>query len=154
MVKPFKINKDIYRDLADFYGEVFHLPPLAAHINSYLIFDFDRTGITFEELVETFSASKSSVSSSINLLLGLNLIKTIKRADERRRYFITNDDFVRIRLQELVERMQREIELLEQLKIFKNTVDEESNQRFMIYRTLLNNSIENIKSSLRQLYNE
>jgi DNA-binding transcriptional regulator GbsR (MarR family) len=49
-----------------------------------LAFDFEKNGLAFDELVETFCASKSSISASINFLLNANLIKPlIKLMKER-----------------------------------------------------------------------
>jgi hypothetical protein len=42
-----EIDKEIFQDLVKFYGEAFHLPPLAAKIYAYLIFDFEKKGVCF-----------------------------------------------------------------------------------------------------------
>jgi hypothetical protein len=70
-----EIDKEIFQDLVKFYGEAFHLPPLAAKIYAYLIFDFEKKGVCFDHFVEILHASKSSVSSNLNLLLTSGLIK-------------------------------------------------------------------------------
>lgn len=153
MNNKIKIEPEIYQELIDFYGGIFSLPPLSAKIYAYLIFDFDKKGHTFDDLVETFCASKSSVSSSVNFLLNANLIKTINKIDERKRYFIINEDFVKIRFEEIVNRMKREIKILDQLNNYRESQLESSqlSERYSIYRRLLEKNIENIENTLNKL---
>ena len=148
-----KIDAEIYQELIDFYGGIFSLPPLSAKIYAYLIFDFDKKGHTFDELVETFCASKSSISSSVNFLLNANLIKTINKIDERKRYFVFNDDFVKFRFEEIVNRLKREIKILDQLNNYRESQLESSqlSERYSIYRSLLEKNIENIENTLNKL---
>ena len=153
MNNKIKIEPEIYQELIDFYGGIFSLPPLSAKIYAYLIFDFDKKGHTFDDLVETFCASKSSVSSSVNFLLNANLIKTINKIDERKRYFIINEDFVKIRFEEIVNRMKREIIILDQLNKFKTEqlADGNLSERYYIYKSLLEKNIDNIEDTLQKL---
>ncbi|KIA89993.1 hypothetical protein [Kaistella jeonii] len=146
-----KIDKEIFREMVNFYGEAFHLPPLAAKIYAYLIFDFERKGISFDEFVEIFSASKSSVSSSLNLLLNLNIIKDFNKIDERKRFFVMNEKYMKIRFEEIIEKMERELLLLENLKKFRDTDCEVALQKFETYTNLFKKNITNIKDTLDQL---
>jgi len=147
------LDAEIYQELIDFYGGVFSLTPLSAKIYAYLAFDFEKNGLAFDDLVETFCASKSSVSSSVNFLLNANLIKTINKIDERKRYFIINEDFVKIRFEEIVNRMKREIKILDQLNDHREQEKENINQseRYKIYKSLLEKNIENIENTLNKL---
>lgn len=147
------IEPQIYQELLDFYGTLFSLPPLSAKIYAYLVFDFEKNGLTFDDLVETFCASKSSVSASINFLLNSNLIRTINKMDERKRYFVINDDFVKIRFEEIANRMKQEIKILDQLNTFKATqvANENVLERYFIYKSLLEKNIENIEETLKKL---
>lgn len=151
MVKSLEIDKDIFQDLVKFYGKIFNLPPLAAKIYGYLIFDFEKEGISFDEFVEVFSASKSSVSSNLNLLLNTKLINDFNKIDERKRYFLINRDYVKIRFEEIVNRMKQELLILEKLNAFRKTNDEESQQRFEIYQSLLTKNIVHIQETLNKL---
>lgn len=144
MIKNFEIEEDIYQDLVKFYGRLFDLPPLTAKIYAYLIFDFDKEGFTFEEIVDIFSASKSSVSSSINLLLNQKLVKDITKIDERRRYFIINDDYLKFRFTQIIERLTTELDILDRLQEFRGEEDE----KYLEYRSLMSANITNIKNSL------
>ncbi|MDQ0476070.1 transcriptional regulator [Chryseobacterium sp. MDT2-18] len=146
-----QIDKALFCDMVKFYGEAFHLPPLAAKIYSYLIFDFEREGVSFDEFVVVFSASKSSISSNLNLLLNLNIITDFNKIDERKRFFVMNEKYMKIRFEEIIEKMENELSLLNKLKAFRNTSDENALRKFEVYSNLFNKSITNIKDTLDQL---
>ena len=146
-----KIDKEIFRDMVKFYGDVLHLPPLAAKIYSYLIFDFDRNGVSFDEVVEIFSASKSAVSSNLNLLLNLNIITDFNKIDERKRFFVMIEKYMKIRFDEIIEKMESELSILNKLKDFRNTTDEVALRKFSVYSNLFEKNISNIKETLEQL---
>ena len=146
-----KIDKEIFRDMVKFYGDVLHLPPLAAKIYSYLIFDFDRNGVSFDEVVEIFSASKSAVSSNLNLLLNLNIITDFNKIDERKRFFVMNEKYMKIRFDEIIEKMESELSILNKLKDFRNTTDKVALRKFTVYTNLFEKNISNIKETLDQL---
>ena len=153
MKSKLHLDAEIYQELIDFYGGVFSLTPLSAKIYAYLAFDFEKNGLAFDELVETFCASKSSISASINFLLNANLIKTVNKIDERKRYFVFNDDFVKFRFEEIVNRLKREIKILDQLNNYRESQLESSqlSERYSVYRRLLEKNIENIENTLNKL---
>lgn len=65
----------------------YNIPPLASRILGTLILDSCKSGITFEELVERTGASKSSVSTSLNLLLKMEKIVYYTVPCDRKKYF-------------------------------------------------------------------
>lgn len=151
MNKSIEIDEKIFQDAVKFYSTVLNLPPLASKIYSYLIFDFEKVGITFDEFVEVFSASKSSVSTNISLLLNSQLIIDVNKMDERKRYFFANDDYKKIRFEKIVQKMQDELKLLDDLNQFRKVKDEDYDQKMEVYKSLLNKSIVNIQESLNKL---
>ncbi|SFI92591.1 hypothetical protein SAMN05421638_1560 [Kaistella treverensis] len=146
-----KIDKELFREMVKFYGDAYHLPPLAAKIYAYLVFDFERKGVSFDEFVEVLAASKSSVSSNLNLLLNLKIIKDFNKIDERKRFFVMNEDFMKIRFEELIEMMQRELLIIDNIKQIRDTKCEVALAKFDIYRNLFEKNISNIKETLKQL---
>lgn len=78
-------------ELIEMFGvhfENYHnLPPLGARILAALILDGCRCGITFDDLVERMAASKSSVSTNLNLLLKLGKITYYTLPGDRKKYF-------------------------------------------------------------------
>ena len=146
-----EIDKEIFQDLVRFYGDAFHLPPLAAKIYAYLIFDFEKKGVSFDDFVHILQASKSSVSSNLNLLLTSGLITDFTPINERKRFFIINQNYMVVRFEEIMEKMKTEIKILEKLMDFRQSNDKEINQRFELYKTLLNKNIENIQETLNKI---
>lgn len=146
-----EIDKNLFCEMVKFYGKTYNIPPLAAKIYSYLIFDFERNGVPFDEFVEVFSASKSSVSSNLTLLQNLNIITDINKIDERKRFFVMNEQFMKIRFGEIITKMETELSILTQLKDFRKTTDEDSLKKYEIYRDFFQNNISNIKSKINQL---
>ncbi len=78
-------------ELVELFGVFFetthHLPPLASRILANLIIDGCKVGLTFEDLVERMSASKSTVSTSLNLLLKTEKITYYTLSGDRKKYF-------------------------------------------------------------------
>ena len=78
-------------ELVEMFGihfeKLYNLPPLASRILGTLILDCCRFGMTFEELVERMNASKSSVSTNLNLLLKLGKINYYTLPGDRKKYF-------------------------------------------------------------------
>ncbi|KQM49998.1 hypothetical protein [Chryseobacterium sp. Leaf201] len=152
MNKRIEIDEKIFQEAVKFYGAVFSIPPLASKIYAYLLFDYDKVGITFDEFVEVFCASKSSVSTSITLLLNAELIVDHNKMDERKRYFFINDGYKKLRFEKIVQKMKDELKLLDDLDHFKKKNDDEGNDEKMeAYKALLNKNIINIQESLNKL---
>nr|WP_315028015.1 transcriptional regulator [uncultured Chryseobacterium sp.] len=151
MHQSIEIDEKIFQDAVKFYGTVFSLPPLASKIYSYLLFDYEKVGITFDEFVEVLSASKSSVSTNISLLLNAELIVDHNKMDERKRYFFINDEYKKIRFEKIVRKMKDELKLLDDLNNFKKNNDDGYNERIDNYKALLNKNIQNIQESLNKL---
>lgn len=151
MHKSIEIDEKIFQDAVKFYGTIFNVPPLASKIYTYLLFDYEKVGITFDEFVEVLSASKSSVSTSISLLLKAQLIVDHNKMDERKRYFFINDEYKKIRFEKIVQKMQDELKLLDDLDQFKKNHDNVYNEKMEAYRALLNKNILNIQESLNKL---
>lgn len=151
MHKSIEIDEKIFQDAVKFYGTIFNVPPLASKIYAYLLFDYEKVGITFDEFVEVLAASKSSVSTSISLLLKAQLIVDHNKMDERKRYFFINDEYKKIRFEKIVQKMQDELKLLDDLDQFKKNHDDGYNQKMEAYKALLNKNILNIQESLNKL---
>jgi DNA-binding transcriptional regulator GbsR (MarR family) len=64
-----------------------HLSPLGGRILATLILDGCKAGITFEDLVESMGASKSSISTNLNLLLKIGKITYYTLPGDRKKYF-------------------------------------------------------------------
>ncbi|UOU97613.1 hypothetical protein MUU74_14050 [Chryseobacterium daecheongense] len=151
MQQSIEIDEKIFQDAVRFYGTIFNIPPLASKIYAYLNFDFEKVGVPFDEFVEVFSASKSSVSTNISLLLNAQLIVDHNKMDERKRYFFINDEYRKIRFEKIVQKMQDELKLIDDLNKFKKGKKYERDEKMEGYISLLNKSIKNIQESLNKL---
>ncbi|UVD78246.1 MULTISPECIES: transcriptional regulator [Myroides] len=85
------------------------------------MFNNNRDGVTFDELVEKLNASKSSVSNSLNLLISNNQIEHFNKIDERKRFFRLNPNFMTTRLQLIRDLLEREHNLSLRLENFVTT---------------------------------
>ena len=65
----------------------YNISPLAARILGVLIIDGCKSGVTFEELVTKMKASKSSISTNLNLLQKMDLINYFTVSGDRKKYF-------------------------------------------------------------------
>lgn len=68
------------------FESIYNIPPLGARILGTLIIDC-KEAITFEGLVERMKASKSSVSTNVNLLLKMGKIRYYTMPGDRKKYF-------------------------------------------------------------------
>ncbi len=81
-------EKEELIELFGIHFTTFHnLPPLGSRIFATLILDGCSKGVTFEDLVERMGASKSSMSTNLNLLLKLGKINYYTLPGDRKKYF-------------------------------------------------------------------
>jgi DNA-binding transcriptional regulator GbsR (MarR family) len=78
-------------DLIELFGihfeRLYNVSPLGGRILATLVIDGCKSGLTFDELVEKMQASKSSVSTNLNLLLKTGKIEYFTLAGDRKKYF-------------------------------------------------------------------
>ena len=83
--------EDEKSELIEFFGihfeRMYNISPLGGRILATLVIDGCKSGLTFDELVEKMQASKSSVSTNLNLLLKTNKIEYITLKGDRKKYF-------------------------------------------------------------------
>jgi len=84
-----------------------NLPPLASRIIVYLILT-GVEGATFEELVEKLEASKSSVSTNLQLLQSIDRITYFTRCGDRKRHFKISPSYIIARMDERISMWQKE----------------------------------------------
>lgn len=82
-----KEREEIIEMFGIHFESVFDISPLAGRILGMLIVDGCRTGLTFENLVEKLGASKSSISTNLNLLLKMEKITYFTIAGDRKKYY-------------------------------------------------------------------
>jgi len=95
------------------------IAPLAARIQALLILCSDK-GKTFDEIVEFTQASKSSVSSNLNLLLQMQSAEYYTVPGDRKRHFRSSKDYLLLRLEKYLEMVNEEIQITNQINDFNN----------------------------------
>ena len=73
--------------MTELFRRLHHLSPLAARTLSILAIEGSAEGLTFEGLIERLQASKSTLSTSINLLQDKELVYYETKENKRRKYF-------------------------------------------------------------------
>jgi DNA-binding transcriptional regulator GbsR (MarR family) len=85
-------KKELIEELGIHMESEYSLAPLPARIFANLVIT-DEDGLTFEDCLTKRGASKSSISTSLNLLLQLGMITYFTKSGDRKRYFkITDHD--------------------------------------------------------------
>ncbi|MGB6094636.1 MAG: transcriptional regulator [Moheibacter sp.] len=141
-------KKLLIRDFSNYFETTQKLPPLTSKIYAYLLLDCEKKGVTFNELVETLNASKSSVSNSLTFLTQLKYIEYFTKLDERKRLYRIVPDNIILRLQGIQEMLNNEKELTRKLMDYKlkkhKNPQESSIQKSGIY-------IEHLELAAKQL---
>lgn len=117
------LKHELFKEVCAHYEAYYKLQPLTARLYALFVFNNCQEGFTFDELLETFQASKSSISHSINSLIEMNFIEQIKKENERKRYFRANQSFFLLRLEDVYERLMREKEINEKLREYRKEQD-------------------------------
>jgi DNA-binding transcriptional regulator GbsR (MarR family) len=92
-------KEELIEMLSIHFQNQYSLSPLGAKIWAVLIMDGNKDGLTFEYLVERMKASKSTVSTNLNMLLELERIYFETKEGDRKKYFKAapfSERFVRI----------------------------------------------------------
>lgn len=147
------LTLDLFKEIAEHYEVFYKLPPLTARIYTLFIFNTCKDGLTFDELVELFQASKSSVSTSLNVLIEHNFIEQIKKENQRKRFFRTNKNLFLTRLEDVVKRLKNEKEINIKLKEYRkaNCNDMFKQEAFDVYINHLNDVTLSIEKTILNL---
>lgn len=147
-------KEELIEELGIHFEGLYHLPPLASRIYSILILN-GYEGMTFEQLMEKTEASKSSVSTSINLLIQTNKVEYFTKAGDRKRYFRNRKNHLKLRLGNYKTLIDREIELFGKtsdfLKAFNNKTYKENLCYTSIYIDHLKESKKILEATLDKL---
>jgi len=98
-----------------------NLTPLASRIVVYLILTGIK-GATFEELVEKLEASKSSISTNLQLLQSNGRITYYTKVGDRKRYFKITPDHIISRLDEKIDLWKKEMKNHQKIHAYNQKV--------------------------------
>lgn len=144
----------LFEEMTAHFVEHLKLPPLGARIYAYMLFDFKREGVSFDELVENLQASKSSVSNTLNMLVQQKHVTIFNKLQDRKRYYRMNLENTEQRYQNVVNYLSVELEIISKLQIHKaslNIQNEQYDNKIEAYKKLLGEIISMLNQVLNNL---
>jgi len=133
--------------------EKFGLTPMQGRIISYFTVS-DPPEKTFEELVNYFKASKSSVSNSLNFLLQNKIIDYKTFPSDRKRYFFITDSFFRVYFMKVLENVTELKEFAYRTVSMRSPEFPETNEKILKWIENANRFQETLESTLESIQNE
>lgn len=122
----------------------------------------DQEGISFDSFVEGLDASKSSISTNLQLLQATGRIVYFTKPGERRRYFKISPNDIFEQLEKKIEQWEAEREMHLKVYAFKKNMLKDTNQQpeeipglhyTKTYAKLADYFIENLKQLKENLKN-
>lgn len=101
------------------------LAPVAARILSYIILT-GKKGSTFEDLVTTLCASKSTISTHLNHLQDLDKIVYFTKTGDRKKYFVINKDMIVQHIDNMIHEWREVRELHLEIKDYKEIINNQN----------------------------
>ena len=120
--KSLGCKEELFESFCVHLEKAYNFPPLAAKVQAYMVLQSDKDGYTFEELLEVFKVSKSSLSNSINLLLSKNQIEYIHKIDSRKRYFRLNFNYIPEKLDFLYDMISKDLFFTSRINAYRKDV--------------------------------
>ncbi|GGW53270.1 hypothetical protein DFQ11_101159 [Winogradskyella epiphytica] len=147
-------KKQLIEEVGIHLEERANLSPLASRIYALLILS-SYDGMSFEKIVNTMQASKSSVSSNINVLLQLHFIEYYTKPGDRKRYFRTSDFYLKNTMEQQAHSLEKALRIVQKVNHFNADHNPEKfkKERSMgsLYESHLNEQIERINHTLTEI---
>lgn len=132
------------------------LPPLAARIYTLLIL-CPKPGHTFDDIVEISKSSKSSVSTSLKLLLDRGNIGYFTKPGDRKRYFKLSKNYLELNLKKHREVVAEELTIFKKIHRYNskhNVTKYEKNEEFRaLYMEYLESLHQNLELTIQKMEN-
>lgn len=147
------LELDLFKEVSAHYERFHKLQPLTAKIYALLVINNCTNGLSFEDLLEIFQSSKSSISHSINTLIEMNFIEQHKKENERKRYFRINQNLFMKRLEDVRERLLEEKNVYIKIREYKKTNATVlfNDEAFDYYITHLDGATHSIENTIKNL---
>lgn len=115
-------------------------------------------GHTFDEIIEITQASKSSVSTQLNLLLQTKKVEYFTKSGDRKRYFRASRTYLKNTLNDEMIRTKEEIRIINKIHEFNSTHNEEKFKRSggvgSLYIEYLKSQKENLERTIELMTQE
>jgi len=117
-------KRKLIEEIGVHFEKVHNLAPLAARIYVIMIL-CPNDGHTFDEIIEITKASKSSVSTQLNLLMQTNKVEYFTKTGDRKRYFRSSRTYLKNTLKENLDQVKEDIRLVEKIHEFNSLYNTE-----------------------------
>ena len=114
-----RCDLELFESFTVHLEKTYNFSPLSAKILAYMVMSSDAEGYSFDHLLDVFKVSKSSLSTSINLLLSLKQIEYINKIDSRKRFFRLNPHYVPEKLEFLHEMISQDLFFTKKINDFR-----------------------------------
>ncbi|UNY99962.1 MarR family transcriptional regulator [Zhouia spongiae] len=119
-------KKELIEELGVYFENSEDMPPLSARIFSLLVLS-EFSGVTFDTIVESLGASKSSTSTNLQLLQSSGIVCYCTRPGDRKRYFKVDTHHIINRLDKKIEMWEKERKLHLKVSNFKMRLHKQQN---------------------------
>ncbi|MDT0676408.1 GbsR/MarR family transcriptional regulator [Autumnicola musiva] len=147
-------KRKLIEEIGVHFEKIHQLAPLAARIYAIMVLS-PADGQTFEEIMTITEASKSSVSTQLNLLLQLKKVEYFTKSGDRKRYFRANRLYLKTTLEGYLEDITQELELLDKITEFNSTYNKEKFEKTgataLLFKDYLLNQEQNIRNIINKM---
>lgn len=120
-----KQKRDLVERLGVHMEGEHNLPPLAARIYATLVLT-GKQGITFEQLVQDLSASKSTICTHLNTLQVTDTITYFTKPGDRKRYFVIHPNRLHKMIAAMVDKWETQKNIQQDILNFKKSINMET----------------------------
>jgi len=150
-------KKKLIEEIGVHFEKAHNLAPLAARIYVIMILS-PNDGHTFDEIIEITQASKSSVSTQLNLLMQTNKVEYFTKPGDRKRYFRASKTYLKNTLKENLDEIKEDIRLIEKVHEFNSTYNKEKFEATggvgRLYKEYLIAQKENMEQTIQKMNQE
>ncbi len=147
-------KQKLIEEIGVHFEKVHKLAPLAARIYVIMILS-PNDGHTFDEIIEITGASKSSVSTQLNLLMQTNKVEYFTKPGDRKRYFRASRTYLKNNLLDQLDQVREDIRLVEKIQSFNAEFNAEKFKKTggvaMLYKEYLIAQKQNLENTIEQM---
>lgn len=151
-----EIKNKLIEELGVHFESEYDLPPLAARIFANLVIT-EEDGLTFEDCLLKRGASKSSISTSLNLLLQMDFVKYFTKSGDRKRYFkiAEKNTFFIKKLNRSLNQLENEREMIDKItaynKQYRPEKHQENKNKITVYAKCISDMTTSLKTTIEEL---
>lgn len=147
-------KQKLIEEIGVHFEKVHNLAPLAARIYVIMILS-PNDGHTFDEIIKITGASKSSVSTQLNLLMQINKVEYFTKPGDRKRYFRSNRTYLKNNLLDQLNQVKVDIRLIEKIHDFNAEFNAEKFEKTggvaTLYKEYLVAQKQNLQNTIEQM---